>query len=106
MSRPKRNPDERGIDWDLDECVMRDITPGPIAVYVNVDQQVTIVQGTNTVFVGSNDFREFIRQLYVLARNDRMGRLEFPAFAPTEGKPKAQILRLTKDEPEPPSPED
>jgi hypothetical protein len=100
MSRPKRNPDERGIDWDLDECVMRDITPGSIAVYVNVDRQVTIVQGTNTVFVGSNDFPEFIRQLYVLARNEL---LKFPAFAPSEGKPKAQILRLTKDEPEPPA---
>jgi hypothetical protein len=37
MSRPRRNPDERGIDWDRDDNVMRDITPGPIAFYVNVD---------------------------------------------------------------------
>jgi hypothetical protein len=106
MSRPRRNPDERGIDWDRDDNVMRDITPGPIAFYVNVDRQVTIVQGNDTICVGISDFSKFVRHLRYLAFKEgcHYG-FEFPELSPPSGgKPKAQILRLTKeDESEPPA---
>src|SRR5215467_16106232 len=47
--------------------VIRDITPGPIAVCVNVNDQVAIKQGNNCVAVGPRDLLEFIRRLHFIA---------------------------------------
>jgi hypothetical protein len=61
--RSKREIRTQGIDWDRDDFIMRDVTPGRIAVYENVDGQVTIKQGEYSVFVGRRDFKEFMYQL-------------------------------------------
>jgi hypothetical protein len=68
MTRSKRNPDAQGIDWSRDDYVLRDITPGRIAVFENTDGQITIQQGTNAVHVSSHDLGWLIQQLYSLAR--------------------------------------
>jgi hypothetical protein len=68
MTRSKRNPDAQSIDWSRDDYVLRDVTPGRIAIFENTSGQITIQQGTNNaVHVSSHDLGWLIQQLYSLA---------------------------------------
>src|SRR5215475_3046169 len=66
MSR-QRNPDQLGIDWDRDRCVMRGVSAGRVAIYESTDGCACIKQGTNCVVVGSRDLGELISRLCELA---------------------------------------
>jgi hypothetical protein len=83
----KRNPDAQGIDWERDDYIIRDITPRRIAIYENVDGQVTIKQGDNHVYVGRRDLGELMHQLYRLA-------CEMGYEPPPLPKPPARLFAL------------
>lgn len=65
--RGKRNPDQFGIDWDRDRCVMRGVTAGKVAIYEDTNGCAVIRQRANCVVVGSRDLEELIRRLCELA---------------------------------------
>jgi hypothetical protein len=87
LSRQKRNLDECGIDWSRDDFIIRDVTPGPIAIYLNVDGQVVIVQGDRFVNVGRRDVGELIRQLRRFAHQE-MGLEDLPQPSPQRNPPR------------------
>ena len=91
MSRIKRNPGADGIDWDRDDYVLRDITPAKIAVYKNVNGQITILQGGRFVEVSSRDLGWLIQQLCCLA--SRLGYEELQPQEPPPLSPLRLILR-------------
>jgi hypothetical protein len=63
----KNNRDSRGIDWQHDDDVFRDITPAKIAVYKTDDEQVIILQGNNEICLGATGLGWLMEQLYDLA---------------------------------------
>jgi hypothetical protein len=83
----RRNPDAQGINWDRDDYIIRDITPGRIAIYENVDRQVVIMQGNHHVSVGRRDLGELMHQLYRLA-------CEMGYEPPPLPKPPARLFAL------------